>query len=386
MKLNSKLPKVGTTIFSVMSALANKHKAVNLSQGFPDFKANPALIDLVSQYMQKGFNQYVPMLGVIPLREQIALKSEEMYGAKLNPDTEITVTVGASEALFNALACSVEKDDEVIIFEPAYDLYIPVIELFGGKVISIPLNEEDYSIDWDKVKQAINPKTKLIIINTPHNPTAAVLAKSDMQTLREIVKDSNIMLIGDEVYEHIIFDDLEHESLLRYPELRERSFVISSFGKTYHTTGWKVGYCVAPAEFTKEFRKIHQFNAFTVVAPMQYAIADFMKAKEHYLELPHFYQERRDKFRALLAQTPFKLLDCKGTYFQLASYAHLSQEKDLDYAQRITKEVGVATIPLSPFYAQNNDNKVLRFCFAKEYNTMEEAIERIIKNKEQLAG
>ena len=375
----SKLPNVGTTIFSIMSALANKHGAVNLSQGFPDFEASKQLIELVTEAMKKGFNQYAPMPGAPPLREIIAEKTQELYGASCHPDTEITVTVGASEALFSVLASFVREGDEVIFFEPAYDLYLPVIELFGGIPVPIPLNKEDYGINWEKTKEAVNEKTKFIIINTPHNPTGAVLLEEDMQQLIALTKDKDIFLIGDEVYEHIVFDGIRHESLLRYPELRDKSFVISSFGKTYHTTGWKIGYCIAPPALTKEFRKVHQYNAFCITSPMQYALAEFLKIKENYLELPQFYQERRDVFRKLLAQTSFELLPCKGTYFQLASYGHLSQEKDTDYAERITKEVGVATIPLSPFYLDHTDHKVLRFCFAKRTETMEQAIDKLIQ-------
>ncbi len=384
MQLHSKLPHVGTTIFSVMSALANEVGAVNLSQGFPDFPADTEMIHLVTKAMQNGQNQYAPMPGLPALREIIAHKTERCYGYLPDWNTELTVVSGASEAIFNAIACTVSQGDEVIIFEPAYDLYLPVIELFGGKVVPISLQFPAYSVNWEEVKQKISEKTKLIIFNTPHNPSGAVWQQKDMLSLVELVKNTNIFLISDEVYEHIIFDKIAHESAIKYEEIRKRCFVISSFGKTYHTTGWKLGYCLAPAELTKEFRKIHQFNTFSTNTPMQYAMAEFVKQEDKYLSLPDFYQERRDKFKKMLQETPFELLDCKGTYFQLVSYKHLSNENESDYAIRLTKEVGVATIPVSVFYQKPTDNKVLRFCFAKQYQTLEAGIERILKNKEKL--
>jgi methionine aminotransferase len=381
--IHSKLPQVGTTIFSVMSALANQVGAVNLSQGFPDFEANPLMIDLVSQAMKKGHNQYAPMIGLPSLREAIAEKTTFLYHNTCNVETEITVVSGASEAIFNALACVVNQGDEVIILEPAYDLYLPIIRLFGGKVVPIAL-DENYQIPFDKLKNAISSQTKVLMINTPHNPTGAILRAKDLQKLEDLLENTNIILISDEVYEHIIFDNESHESVLKYPKLKERSFVISSFGKTYHTTGWKLGYCIAPAELTKEFRKIHQFNTFSTNTPMQYAMAEFLKQKEEYLNLPNFYQERRDKFKTLLQETPFKILPCEGTYFQLVSYAHLSNEKDTDYATRLTHEAKVATIPVSVFYHNQEDRKVIRFCFAKRYETLEKGIENLIKFKDRL--
>jgi methionine transaminase len=344
------------------------------------------MLDLVSQAMRKGLNQYAPMPGLPALREAIAEKTTFLYGTKVNPDTEITVVSGASEALFNALACLISAGDEVVIFEPAYDLYVPAINLFGGVAVPVALNPTDYSIDWAKAKEAITPKTRAIIINTPHNPTGAVLYQRDLQELQRLVAETDIFVLSDEVYEHIIFDGIAHESVLKYPDLLARSFVISSFGKTYHTTGWKIGYCIAPAELTKEFRKIHQFNTFSTSTPMQVALAEFIKEKEHYLELPDFYQERRDRFRALMQETAFKLLPCAGTYFQLASYAHLSQERDTDYAIRLTREVGVATIPVSVFYTNQTDHKVIRFCFAKRYETLEQGIDKLIKGVDKLKG
>jgi len=382
--ITSKLPKVGVTIFSVMSALANKHQAVNLSQGFPDFECHPELIRLTHQYMQQGLNQYAPSSGILPLREKIADKIQKTYGCTVNPVDEVTVTSGATEALFAAISAVVSKGDEVIIFEPAYDSYIPAIELNGGIPVPIALEADTYQIDWQKVRQAINSNTKLIIINTPHNPSGAVLKAEDMQALEAIVAAQDIYLISDEVYEHIIFDNIAHESVLKYPTLKEKAFSISSFGKTFHNTGWKMGYAVAPPALTVEFRKIHQYLTFSVFTPAQFALADFLEQEHHYLELPQFYQERRDRFREMMQATDFRLLPCEGTYFQLASYGHLSQENDVEYAQRITQEVGVATIPTSVFYSDKIDRKVVRFCFAKKHETMEQAVDRLIKKSELL--
>ncbi len=377
----SKLPQLGTTIFTVMSRLAQEVQAINLSQGFPDFECHPQLIDLVTHYMKKGANQYAPMAGMPALREQISIKTEETYRIAPNPEKEITVVSGASEAIFNALAAVVRPGDEVIIFEPAYDLYQPIIELFGGKAIPVPLHPDDYAIQWTLFQQALNEKTKVVMINSPHNPSGTALKAEDMQQLNEIAQNQDFIIISDEVYEHIIFDGQEHQSVLRYPELRQRSFAIFSFGKTFHATGWKIGYCIAPEYFTQEFRKIHQYNTFATFTPAQLALADFLKEKEHYLSLADFYQERRDRFRALMQATPFKLLPCEGTYFQVASYGHLSQEKDTAYTERLTRQVGVATIPLSPFYIDGQDHKAIRFCFAKKYETMEQAVEKIIQNE-----
>lgn len=382
--ITSKLPNVGTTIFSVMSGLANQHQAVNLSQGFPDFECHPELIQLTHQYMQQGMNQYAPSPGILPLREKIADKIQQTYGATVNPVDEVTVTSGATEALFAAISAVVSIGDEVIIFEPAYDSYIPTIELNGGKVISIALEADTYQIDWEKVKQVINPKTKLIIINTPHNPSGAVLKASDMEALSAIVANQDLFIISDEVYEHIIFDEVAHESILRYPVLKEKAFAISSFGKTFHNTGWKMGYAIAPPALTAEFRKVHQYLTFSTFTPAQFALADFLEQEHHYLELPQFYQERRDRFREMMQATDFRLLPCEGTYFQLASYAHLSNENDVDYAKRITREVGVATIPTSVFYTSQLDRKVVRFCFAKRYETMEKAVELLVKKADLL--
>jgi methionine aminotransferase len=379
MFLPNKLPFVGTTIFTVMSALAQQHQAINLSQGFPDFDCSPILTDSVNYFMKKGYNQYAPMTGIQVLREQIAEKTTQLYGRACNPATEVTVTSGATEALFAAIAAVVEQGDEVIIFEPAYDSYKPAIALCGGITVPIALQAPHYQIDWQEVKQKISPKTKLIILNTPHNPTGTTVSSKDMVALGNLVKGTNIFLIGDEVYEHIIFDKQRHESLLLYNNLAERSFVISSFGKTFHTTGWKIGYCVAPEELSKEFRTVHQYLTFSTATPLQYAIAEYLKNPTHYISLPDFYQERRDRFVELLKGSKFKLYPSAGTYFQLADYSSISQEKDTDFAIRLTKEIGVAAIPVSVFYSEapSNAAKLLRFCFAKKDETLEAAAERL---------
>jgi len=377
----TKLPHVGTTIFAVMSKLANDHNAINLSQGFPDFNCPEKLISLVNHYMKLGYNQYAPMQGVIELRERISEKIQELYSVSYHPETEITVTSGATEAIYDVITAVVRQNDEVIIFEPAYDCYVPSIELNGGKPVYIQLKAPDYHIDWDEVENAINNKTKLMIINTPQNPTGAVLSAEDINKLSVIVADTNILILSDEVYEHIIFDQLNHQSMMINPVLKERSFVVFSFGKTYHSTGWKMGYCVAPEYLTKEFRKVHQFVTFTSNTPIQYALAEFMKDKDHYLALPEFYQKKRDRFCSLLAESRFELLPCKGTYFQLASYKNITGsplmkgkiEKDTVFAETMTKEIGVASIPISVFYNEKTDNNVLRFCFAKEDHTLEKA-------------
>ncbi|HAI75265.1 MAG TPA: methionine aminotransferase [Microscillaceae bacterium] len=384
--IRSKLPQVGTTIFTVMSQLAQEHQAINLSQGFPDFDPDPKLLTFVTEAMQKGFNQYAPMAGLPLLRERIAEKTAALYGAEVHPMDEITVVSGASEALFNAIMALVEPGDEVIIFEPAYDLYTPAIQLAQGKVVPISLNATDYSIPWAEVAQKLTPKTKLLILNTPHNPTGSILQQTDFEQLTALLVNHSAWVLSDEVYEHIIFDGHQHQSVLRYPALRERSLVVSSFGKTYHTTGWKIGYCIAPPALTAEFRKVHQFNTFSTPTPLQHALAAFLPFREAYLELSAFYQERRDFFAQLLAQTPFRLLPCQGTYFQLASYGHLSQEPDTVYARRLTQEIGVASIPVSVFYTDQVDNKVIRFCFAKKYETMERAVERLVQHQAKLAS
>lgn len=377
--LNSKLPQVGTTIFTVMTRMALEHGAISLSQGSPDFPCPEDLINLVAHFMKKGFNQYAPMEGVMALREQIAIKTEHCYGFAPDPLTEVTVTTGATEGLFSAITTVVSPGDEVIVFEPCYDSYIPAIELCGGKAVRLALETENYTIPLQQLIEAINAKTRLIIINTPHNPTGTILRQAEIQRLAKILKDTNILLISDEVYEHMTFDKEPHYSVLREPLLRERSFVMSSFGKTYHATGWKIGYCIAPAYLTKEFRKVHQFVVFSTHSATQYALAEYLKDKSSYESLPSFFEEKRNKFRAMMAQTRFRLFPCAGSYFQVASYAHMSEENDTQYATRLTKEYGVATIPVSVFYKDFTDKKVLRFCFAKKDETLEKAVERLIK-------
>jgi len=371
--VNSKLPNVGTTIFTVMSKLAAEHNAINLSQGFPDFDCNAELFGLVSKYMRTDNNQYAPMPGILGLREILAEKTEALYGSQYDPELEITITAGATQAIYTAISAVIREGDEVIIFEPAYDSYQPAIELNGGKTIHMQLQAPGYTIDWEKVKQAVNQRTRLIIINTPHNPTGTVLSAADMLMLSEITKGTDIVIISDEVYEHIIFDDQPHHSVARYRALAERSFIISSFGKTFHATGWKVGYCMAPSNLMAEFRKVHQFLVFSVNTPIQFALVDFLKQKSQYLELGNFYQKKRDYFINLLKHSKFDFIPAAGTYFQLLSYKKLSREMDTDYAIRLTKEFGIASIPVSVFYREQINNHVLRFCFAKKEETLEKA-------------
>ncbi|PKN05448.1 MAG: methionine aminotransferase [Deltaproteobacteria bacterium HGW-Deltaproteobacteria-9] len=377
--ISSKLPDVGVTIFTVMSKLANDAGAINLSQGFPDFNVAPELRDLVAKYMAAGQNQYAPMQGVQALRQRIAQKTKELYGASYDPDTEITVTSGATEAIFCAITCVVNPGDEVILLEPAYDAYAPDILLAGGIPVYVTMKYPDYHIDWNEVKDAITPKTRLLILNSPHNPTGAILGPEDMTALLEITKDTNILIIADEVYEHIIFDGNRHESIVRYPELAWRSFVISSFGKTYHATGWKVGYCLAPRQLSVEFQKVHQFVTFASHTPTQLAYAEFLEQKEKYLALPVFYQAKRDLFLSLIRDSRFRPLPCCGTYFQMLSYEAITDEKDIDYARRLTTEHKVAAIPPSVFYVHGDDHKALRFCFAKNDETLIKAAERLCR-------
>jgi methionine aminotransferase len=375
----SKLPQTGTTIFTVMSALAAELGAINLSQGFPDYDCSPELVELVSKAMKNGHNQYAPMPGLMALREQIAIKTEKLYGAVYNPDTEITVTAGGTQAIFTAISAAIHPNDEVIIFEPAYDCYAPAIKLMGGVVKSLELDPPDYRIAWDMVKRLINGKTKMIILNSPHNPTATILRKEDIDELSALVKNQDILILSDEVYEHLIYDGETHHSMARYPELQQRSFIVSSFGKTFHATGWKMGYCLAPAYLMAEFRKIHQFLVFSVNAPMQHAIAEYLKDENTYLSLPAFFQQKRDYFREGLKGSRFKLLPCAGSYFQSVSYDGITDEKDTEYAIRLTKEIGVASIPVSVFYRQGTDSHILRFCFAKRQETIDKAVDRLLK-------
>lgn len=377
--LYSKLPNVGTTIFTVMSALAREHGAVNLSQGFPDFNPHPLLLEELNKAMRSGMNQYAPMAGYMPLREQIALKAESLYGATISVEDEITITAGGTQALFTAIMSVVREDDEVILFAPAYDSYAPAVELAGGKAIFYDLEAPDYQIDWQKVKRLINQRTRMMVINTPHNPTGTVWSSNDMKELEKITKGTDIVIVSDEVYEHIVFDSCRHESILRYPKLAERAFVISSFGKTYHTTGWKVGYCIAPENLTQEFRKVHQFNVFSVNSVAQVAFAEILKKQELYEELAEFYQQKRDFFASAIGSSRFNLLPCSGTYFQLASYSRISDERDVEFVRRMTKDHGVAAIPVSVFHRSHTDKSIVRFCFAKNEDTLQRAADLLCK-------
>ncbi|AMS26626.1 aminotransferase [Bacteroidetes bacterium UKL13-3] len=377
--IKSKLPKTGTTIFSVMTALANEHNAINMAQGFPDFSCSEKLVSLVNTYMQKGLNQYAPMPGIMPLRERIAEKTEALYSAVYNPETEITITPGGTHALYAAISAVVREGDEVIVLEPCYDSYVPAIELNGGRPVFFELKFPDYKVDWNELKRLVSYKTKMIIINTPHNPSGTILSAQDMLKLQKIVDKTEIVILSDEVYEHIIFDCIEHQSVARYPKLAERSIIVSSFGKTYHTTGWKMGYVLAPANLMVEFRKVHQFMAFSTNTPIQYALADFMEDKDAYLQLGAFYQEKRDYFQQLIKGSKFKILPCVGSYFQSLGYSKITQENDSEYAKRLTKEYKIASIPTSSFYHKKVDNHVLRFCFAKSNETLEKAAEKICK-------
>jgi methionine aminotransferase len=378
MQIQSKLPKVGTTIFTVMSQLAIQHKAVNLGQGFPDFDGPQALRDALAEAMNSGKNQYAPMTGMPRLREQIALKSERLYGSRVNADTEVTVTSGATEALFAAIAATVRGGDEVIVLDPCYDSYEPAIELSGGRAVHVPLRLPDFSVDWQRVRDAITPKTRMLLVNSPHNPSGAVFTKADLDALAAITRGSEILVLSDEVYEHIVFDGRDHESVLRHPELAARSFVVSSFGKTYHCTGWKVGYCIAPSALSAEFRKVHQYLTFCTFQPAQWAFAEVLERDpQHYLDLPAFYQAKRDHFRNLLAPSRFKLLPVSGAYFQLVDYSAISDKDDLNFSEWLIREAGVAAIPVSAFYETPPNSRLVRFCFAKNDATLGAAAERL---------
>lgn len=379
MHIVSKLPNVGTTIFTVMSGLANQHNAINLGQGFPDYQMSDRLINKVNEVMKQGWNQYVPMQGYLPLRESIAEKVEYLYKSKISPDTQITITPGGTYAIYTALTTILQSGDEVIVFEPGYDSYIPNVEINGAIPVLIDLKFPDYKIDWDAVRKRISPKTKAILLNSPHNPTGAVIDERDIEELRSVVAGTNIYIISDEVYEHIIFDNIHHQSILRYPDLLERSFVCFSFGKTYNCTGWKLGYCVSSPESMVEFRKVHQFNCFCCHTPSQIALAEFLKDKNEYLSLSNSMQEKRDFFSGLMKNTKFDLLTSHGSYFICGKYDRISNEGDKDFAIRITKEFGVATIPVSAFYKSGTDNNVVRFCFSKKKETLEAAVERLAK-------
>ncbi len=377
--IETKLPKVGTTIFSVMSQLALQHRAVNLGQGFPDFEPPQELRDALARAMNDGRNQYAPMHGTAGLREQIALKTGHLYGRKLDVDTDITVTSGATEAIFAAIAATVRAGEEVIVFDPAYDCYEPAIELQGARAVHVPLTVPAFAIDWQRVRDAVTPRTRMILINTPHNPSGAVLSAADLDELAAIVRGTGIVVLSDEVYEHIVYEGA-HESVLRHPELAERSIVVSSFGKTYHCTGWKVGYAVAPATLSAEFRKVHQYLTFCTFHPAQVAFAEFMASTpQHYLELPAFYRAKRDRFRALLAPSRFRLLDVPGGYFQLVDYSAIRDEDDLAFSRWLVEHGGVAAIPLTPFCERPPGTRLLRLCFAKSDATMEAAAERLCR-------
>lgn len=375
---SSKLPQVGTSIFSVMSALAKEHNAINLSQGFPDFECHPKLLELVQKY-STGYNQYAPMPGIPALREQISLLLQNCYGAGYHPETEITVTAGATQGIYTSLAAFINQGDEVIIFEPAYDSYIPAIQANGGTAVPITMEQPNFTINWNTVKQKINTKTKAIIINTPHNPSGTTLSQNDLQELEKLVSGKNIVVISDEVYEHMAFDGKPHQSVARFKSLASQSIIVSSFGKTIHATGWKIGYVAAPKEIMAEFRKVHQFLVFCVNHPLQMALADYIKDDAVYKELSQFYQAKRDHFRKLISPSRFTLEPCTGTYFQLVNYKNISDEADTDFAIRLTKEKGLATIPLSVFYSDKLQQNFLRFCFAKKEETLEKAAEIICK-------
>jgi methionine aminotransferase len=376
--LTSKLPRVGTTIFTVMSRLAAECGAINLSQGFPDFDPPPRLVDLVAQHMRAGRNQYAPMAGWPPLGEAIAAKVQALYGCRISAAEEVTVTSGGTEALFCAVQAVVRAGDEVILLEPAYDSYEPALELAGGRAVRVPLRRPDFAVDWDRVRDALSPRTRLVVVNTPHNPSGAVFSAADLDALAGILRDRETWVLADEVYEHMLYDGRVHQSLLRHAELAARSFVVSSFGKTYHATGWKVGYCIAPAALTAEFRKVHQFVQFAVATPLQAGLADFLaECPRHHLELPAFYQAKRDHFCRLLSATPLVFTPSAGTYFQLADYSAVSELPDVEFARWLTREVGVAAIPVSVFSAAAGATRVVRFCFAKHEATLEAAGERL---------
>ncbi|HEY8609423.1 MAG TPA: pyridoxal phosphate-dependent aminotransferase [Noviherbaspirillum sp.] len=379
--VQSRLPNVGTTIFTVMSALAAEKGAVNLGQGFPDFNCDPALVNAVSAAMQDGHNQYPPMTGVPALREAIAAKVGQLYGHAYEPATEVTVTAGATQALLTAILCSVHPGDEVLVIEPVYDSYVPAIELAGGKPVFVQMERgpEGYTVPWQKVAAAVTPKTRLLMINSPHNPTGSILREQDMRALSDIVRGTGILIVSDEVYEHMVFEGVRHESVSRYPELASRAFVVSSFGKTYHVTGWKVGYVVAPAALMAEFRKVHQFNVFTVNTPVQHGLARYMQDPAPYLDLPAFYQRKRDLFRSGLASTRFRLLPADGTYFQCVDYSGISDLAETEFAKWLTAEIGVAAIPVSAFYNQPRESRTVRFCFAKKDETLHAALERLAR-------
>lgn len=375
--INSKLPNVGTTIFTVMSQMAAEYNALNLSQGFPDFDCSNYLKDLVAHYMITGSNQYAPMAGVPALLQNISAKIEKLYGYSYDPETEITITAGATQALYTAISAIVSPGDEVIIFEPAYDSYAPSVIANGGKPVFVPLKESNYMIDWDRCRDSVTGKTKLIIINSPHNPTGSVITIGDLKNLEEIIRDTNILILSDEVYEHIVFDGVRHISLCHSGELARRTFIVSSFGKTYHATGWKIGYCAAPKHLMSEFRKLHQFIVFAINTPVQHAYADYIVHPEHYLNLSRFYEAKRDLVLKILKGSNFKFTKTRGTYFQLLDYSQISDNNDYEFAEYLTKNIGVAVIPMSPFYSGENTRRLIRICFAKRDEVLIKAAEKL---------
>lgn len=377
MTSSSKLPQVGTTIFTTINKLARAHQTVNLSQGFPGFPPDQTLLDKVEKALNSRKNQYAPMAGLPSLRETLCTKMAHCYNSSYDPDTEITITAGATQAIFTAISAFVKREDEVIIFKPAYDCYEPAITLNEGKPVLIEMQAPEYRIDWAEVRKKVNAHTKMIIINTPHNPTGTVLTKTDLQHLETIVEDTNILVLSDEVYEHIIFDNRKHQSVARYPKLAQHSLITYSFGKTFHVTGWKMGYCLAPKKLMREFRKVHQFNVFCVNHPFQVALNEYLKEPEHYLKLGTFYQEKRDFFTAALQDSRFEFTPAQGTYFQTVSYRNITEEKDTDFVIRLIKEKQLAGIPVSAFTKEHRDEKMLRFCFAKENETLKKAAEII---------
>lgn len=379
MQIKSKLPNIGTTIFTVMSGLAKEHNAINLSQGFPDFGCSPKLLELAQKNLISGFNQYAPMAGAQPLRETISELLQNCYQASYHPETEITITAGATQGIYTSIAAFINKGDEVIVFEPAYDCYIPAIEVHGGVVKPIALEYPNFTINWNTVKNTITDKTRMIIINSPHNPSGTTLNESDLLELQKIITGKNIILVSDEVYEHMVFDDKPHQSVARFKSLAAQSIIVSSFGKTIHATGWKIGYVAAPKELMMEFRKVHQFLVFCVNHPFQLALADYLKDETTYKGLHQFYQAKRDYFRKLITTSRFEMEPCTGTYFQLLNYKNITDEKDTDFAIRLTKEKGLASIPLSVFYSNQQQQQLLRFCFAKKEETLEKAAEILCK-------
>ena len=370
MNIASKLPNTPASIFSIMSAMAAAHNAINLSQGFPNFKSDPQLIELVSTAMKEGHNQYAPMAGDVKLREVICNKMERLYGKKYSAGTDIVITAGATQAIFTAIAATISRGDEVIIFTPAYDCYAPTIKLFGGKVIELQLASPQYTPDWDEVKGVITSKTKMIIINSPHNPSGMLFSESDMLHLQQISEENDLIVISDEVYEHIIFDGEQHQSAARFPELAARSFITASFGKTFHNTGWKMGYCLGPEKLMDEFKKVHQYNVFCVNHPFQKGLAAYLHDENNYLELGAFYQQKRDFFLGLIKDSRFKIIPSKGTYFQLLDFSEISKESDMAFAEKLTKQHKLATIPISVFNKEKLDTKHIRVCFAKKEETL----------------